>query len=229
MRKIGNWKYRDYRIIKFPNYLFLVLLHSIAECFFCGVKTMDIYTEDLPFCPTEEYLGGVATRIWYAPADFFGRILVPEHSAFRDRVVIPSIGISLKWRKSLNFIDVFFGEGAINTRLIGSTGVKRQVTDLELSIAISNPINLGFVDVVKNIPIIFLVPDSNGNIWLIGTLKNPARMNNADGSSGKKIEDGALLHLSFTANTQVYQYLGKIEQIRSIGGFTQGFTDGYKK
>ena len=86
---------------------------------------------------------------------------------------------------------------------------------------------------MSNQALVFLVPDSNGKVWLFGNLRNSAYMNNAEANTGKKWEDDNIISFSFTAHTPLYQYNGNIEEIQEIESgqppsFSTGFSRGFK-
>ena len=71
---------------------------------------------------------------------------------------------------------------------------------------------LGFIQTIKNEPLIFFIPDNNENIWLFGSLKNPAYLNTYEANTNKKTEEDPLLNISFIAQTELLKYEGKIEE-----------------
>ena len=59
---------------------------------------------------------------------------------------------------------------------------------------------------------IFIVPDAVGTLWVVGTKINPAFMDSAEATTGKKAEDDAGVILKITANTKLYKYAGTITE-----------------
>ncbi|WPC13895.1 hypothetical protein LEQ03_04535 [Riemerella anatipestifer] len=62
----------------------------------------------------------------------------------------------------------------------------------------------------------------------MGNKQNAAYMSSYEGTTGKKYEDDSLITMSFTANAPLYLYEGSISSIVKVGGFTQGFSKGFR-
>ena len=59
---------------------------------------------------------------------------------------------------------------------------------------------------------IFVVPDAQGTLWVIGTKINPAYMDTAEATTGKKAEDDSGITLKIITNSKPYKYAGTIAE-----------------
>lgn len=174
---------------------------------------IEINIEDLLHCPDEISLGGLRARIWYAPLSFFSKINLPTQGNFVEKKKISKEDIALKQGKSLGFIDAFLEQNALTEKVKGTQRKWKTVSELSFSLLGMKLENLGFIQTIKNEPLIFFIPDNNENIWLFGSLKNPAYLNTYEANTNKKTEEDPLLNISFIAQTELLKYEGKIEEI----------------
>lgn len=188
----------------------------------------DWHIEDLPYCPQDRALGGIATRLWYAPVDYFGKILLPEVQGYQASRVVGAQGVSLLSDKQLSYIDVFLDKNAFKEKSAGSARNWKLTTELTFSVLELNARNLGFTQAVKNRSLVFFIPDANGRVWLLGNQRNAAYLSNYEASTGEKYEDDNLLSFSFVANTGLYLYQGDLFSIKAVGAFTTGFVTGFR-
>lgn len=167
--------------------------------------------EALDFCPNEEVPGGVSTRLFYAPAEFFDKFVQPAQTGdYATRITIPAANIALKTGKGWKGIDVMVDENELKSALVGNRGNKKAKAELELYIPGFRDKSVGFVDVYKNVPTIYAVVDANGVAWIVGTKLNPAFIESADGTTGKKYEDNSGIAVKISANTKLFKYAGSI-------------------
>ena len=138
--------------------------------------------ESLDACPNDEVSGGISTRILYAP------------KAFVDKCVLPA------------------NTGELKITLVGNAGNKKAKTELEFKIARFSDVTLDFINRYKNVPMIFVVPDAQGTLWVIGTKINPAYMDTAEATTGKKAEDDSGITIKIITNSKPYKYAGTIAE-----------------
>ncbi|SDE68123.1 hypothetical protein [Riemerella columbipharyngis] len=188
----------------------------------------DIFIEDLPYCPQNKAVGGISTRVWYAPANYFSKIALPAASGFSSSRVIERKGISLYGHKSLSYIDLFINQNSLTEKTSGSIKRWKLSTELKASILELNARNTGFISKVKNEALILLIPDANGRLWVMGNKKNAAYLSNYEGNTGEQYEDDSILNLTFTANTALYLYNADVSDIRAVGGFSGGYNTGFR-
>lgn len=167
-----------------------------------------------------ESLGGVAHRIWVASADFV-RTNISENVRSLQRNELRING------DHLMFVDCMLSENFLVEKSIGATRRRKLITELNFSIREVSARNLGFVSNARNYPLIFLIADNNGNIWVMGTHRNPAYLTNHEANTGKKHEEDSIIRLTFSANTELRTYTATMDDIPEIkttnGSFGRGF------
>ena len=186
-----------------------------------------IHIEDLLDC-SHESLGGTATRIWYAPAGFFEIMELPQADAYEQSKTIESNKIKLVSGKKLSFIDVFVEQNSLGEKVKNGTRKQKTIVEFSFSLREFNARNLGFASRLRNEGLVFLVPDTNGRVWLFGTKRNAAYLTSYESNTGRKVEDDNVVSLVFSANTELYLYNGKAEEMTTAGGFSKGFSKGFK-
>ncbi len=167
--------------------------------------------EALDFCPNQEVPGGLSTRMFYAPAEFIESMNLPKpEGTFAERIAIAADGITFKADKGWKGIDVMVDENELKSTMVGNRGNKKAKTELEMYIPSFRDKSIGFADTFKNVPCVYAVMDANGVIWIIGTKLNPAFMESADGTTGKKYEDNSGIAVKISANTKLFKFAGEI-------------------
>ncbi len=168
--------------------------------------------ESLDFCPNVEVAGGLSTRMFYAPAEFFDTFTLPTDGSndFASRITINEGDISFKSGKGWKGIDVMVDENELKSNLVGNRGNKKAKAELELYIPSFRDRSIGFTDVFKNAPTVYAIVDANAVVWIIGTKLNPAFMESADGTTGKKYEDNSGIAVKISANTKLFKFTGEI-------------------
>lgn len=189
---------------------------------------MDTYTEDLPYCDQQEHYGGVASKVWYGSVDDFSKITLPEHNSFESRKIIKKNEVTLYGGKTLKYIEVYLDKNPLTEKTQGSTRKQRLVSEFSFSVLGMVARNMGFVSHLKNKGMVFLIPDNNGTIWMLGTKKNAAYCADAQSVSGQQPQDDNMVNIRYTAHTELFVYNGNIEDIQAIGGFSSGFTKGFR-
>lgn len=169
--------------------------------------------ESVDYCPNEEISAGISTRMFYAPAEFLEKCVLPEATgAYDTRITITDGNLTLKSEKNWKGIDIQMDEGELKTTMVGNIGNKKPKVELELKIPAFRTKVLGFVDTFKNVPMVVVVVDASGVFWVVGTKVNPAYMETADGTTGKKAEDDSGVTVKITANSKLYKYAGTITE-----------------
>ena len=156
--------------------------------------------ESLDSCPNDEVNGGVTTRVFYAPAAFLEKCILPPNTGELGKAnTIEEANLALKQGSTWKGIDLQINENELKMSLVGNAGNKKAKV-------------LDFIGRYKNVPMIFIVPDAVGTLWVVGTKINPAFMDSAEATTGKKAEDDAGVILKITANTKLYKYAGTITE-----------------
>ncbi len=168
--------------------------------------------ETLDFCSNLEVSGGLNTRMFYAPADFFDKFTLPTDTGdFASRITIRESDISFKSGKGWKGIDVMVDENELKSNFVGNRENKKAKAELELYIPSFRDKNIGFADTFKNVPTVYAVIDANGVIWIVGTKLKPAFMESADAGTGKKYEDNSGIAVKISADTKLFRFKGKIK------------------
>jgi len=185
--------------------------------------------EDVMICPNDSIYGGIATRVWYAPIYYFGRLILPNNDgSYEDIKTIEKNNISLIRGKKLCYIDVFIEHNGLKEKAVGGQRKWKMVSELTLNILGVTAKNTGFVSKNRNVPLVFIVPDSNGKVWIVGNKVNAAYLSSYEVNTGEKIADDSMVSVEFTANTDLYYYEGNEMDIKQIGGFSSGYNQGYR-
>lgn len=169
--------------------------------------------ESLDSCPNDEVSGGISTRILYAPIAFLDKCTLPPNTGELGKAnTIEDGNLTLITGKTWKGIDVQINENELKTSLVGNAGNKKAKSDLEAKIPRFSDKVLDFIGRYKNVPMIFVVPDAVGTLWVVGTKINPAFMDSADATTGKKAEDDSGVTLKITTNSKLYKYAGSIAE-----------------
>ena len=127
-------------------------------------------------------------------------------------VTIEADKLALKTGKTWKGIDLQLDEAELKQTLVGNTGNKKVKTEFEAKISGLRDEVLGWLAYYKNTPMVVVVADNAGNLWVIGTKTNGAFVESGDATSGKKVEDDSGLTLKLTANSKLYRYAGTITE-----------------
>lgn len=188
-----------------------------------------IHTEDIEICHDDTANGGIAGRIYYAPADAFSRFEIPTFREFILSRIIAEDNIGLSGYSTLNYADVFLEQNSLSEQLSGSMRLWKNTSELSFVLLGMNAKNLAFMTAVRNTGLVFFVPDANGNIWIFGTPKHPAYCASGEAGTEKTYEADSTVSLSFSASTMLYKYGGvSIQGIKIIGGFSRGFRKSFR-
>ena len=169
--------------------------------------------ESLDACPNDEVSGGISTRILYAPKAFVDKCVLPANTGELGKAnTIEDGNLTLIATKNFKGIDAQIDEGELKTSLVGNAGNKKAKTELELKIPRFSDVTLDFISRYKNVPMIFVVPDAQCTLWVIGTKINPAYVDSAEATTGKKSEDDSGITLKIITNSKLYKYAGTIAE-----------------
>lgn len=183
----------------------------------------DVFIEDLITCPNEEFGSGLKTRLYYAPSDFFFRTPVPivgdDYSTER---IVPE-RITMKKNKSLRYIDILIDETELKESSTGGVGRKKIKSSLSIFILGFRTNVLGFISRCINVRMIFFISDANGKLWQIGSVRNPADIDSAESTTGKKYEDNSGAAININCNSKVYLYPFDLSNFSIPGDFNTDF------
>ncbi|MDT9499146.1 hypothetical protein [Capnocytophaga canimorsus] len=169
--------------------------------------------EAIDTCPNDEISGGAASRGFYAPVAFVDKCVLPANTgALGVALTITEGNLTLKSEKTWKGIDFQKDETELKNILVGNVGNKKGKTELEFKVAGFRAEVIDFVNRYKNVPMVFVIPDAAGQLWVVGTKLNGAFIETADSTTGKKAEDDSGTMVKITCNSKVYKYAGTIAE-----------------
>lgn len=169
--------------------------------------------EDVSLCPQEEVQAGITEEIQYMPSDHVDEEATEsEATDFEGSVsltgdIVPITGKGFKKLKMQ--VDL----NGLKSVLVGNKGNKKVQVTLEAFLPGMRPKLVGFQKLMKNVGVILIVKDLNGNKWQIGTKDIPARFENIDIDTGKTLEDNNGATLNIVCNTYPRLYTGNIPAV----------------
>jgi hypothetical protein len=120
-------------------------------------------------------------------ADVNGLTTTANPSNPDDIPVINYAGLS--GLTGLKKIEITEQTGKVTDELIGDTDGKSFSSTLEFHVPGSSAKNLGFAAASKNARLVFIVPEENGTLRVVGNLVNPARFESFSADTGASRED----------------------------------------
>ncbi|QWA38876.1 hypothetical protein [Chryseobacterium sp. ZHDP1] len=189
----------------------------------------NIDIENINHCPEIDFISGLKTRLYFAPASYFFFTPLPKPAGSFESEIVISDDILMRKNKLLRYIDILVDENELKISLNGSKQKKRTITNLTVFILGFTPSVLGFVQRCKNVPLIFFIQDANGNNWQIGHSVNRAFMETADISSGKKYEDNSGAAVALNCNSSVFLYQKPLDHFSKPGDFNNDFNNDFFK
>lgn len=185
-----------------------------------------ITIDDIFHCYNASYHSGIRTQLYYAPSEFFSEIKLPGNSGnFHDALKVNEDDIQFKGSLGWSYIDILIDENELKSVWDGGVQQKKSKSKINFFVLGYTPTVLGFVERLKNIPLVFAIRDNNETYWLLGNLRNRAFLESAEGSTGKKYEENSGISVNITANTQMYYYRGNIILNPGNGSGSGGFID----
>lgn len=82
-------------------------------------------------------------------------------------------------------IDLLVEENELGNLTVGNKGNKKAKSELDVFIKGFKKQLLGFQNAHLNTPMIYGIPDSTGQMWIIGNKENPAFFETSEIKSGK--------------------------------------------
>lgn len=166
--------------------------------------------------PDGQNMGGLPQVVYYA---LYSSVLSwPERpSSVTADMTLEKMGeldgdLKMKANQRMYSFYITDGEGKLDFEGVGETDGKSCVMKLRVYQPGLQSKLLGLVNLAKNESLVFLVPDNNGNLFLMGDELRAAVLDSIDGmTTGQKTEErpGAGLVFSYkTAN--IYRYTGAI-------------------
>lgn len=180
----------------------------------------DLPVEDLVSKVNEDVTSGISERkVFFAPiddvADFPETIPIsdPDFTLEKARALVGDI--TFKAGKGWRQLHILPDSGEIKDVFGGSKGNKKVKGTLELFISNNSPRNIGYADIYRNVPCIWLVRERNKRYRVLGDDDNPAWCETGEITSGKGAEDdsGIQLMLQATTGRTAPFYSGEIHRL----------------
>lgn len=153
-----------------------------------------VVNENLDSCINAEVQAGVSeVGVYYAKHD--DTLVIPEPPKIGDvgadfeGVVTVDEDITFAAGKGFGKIVIQSDTGEVMLALVGNKGNKKTKNSFSFYVASNAKKLLGFVRTFKNIPMIFIVTERDGQKRLIGDKFNPAYLSEVAGTTGKGGED----------------------------------------
>lgn len=170
----------------------------------------DFFIENITNCDSNDLGAGIKANLYFAPTSFFSKIDLPAKTNFQESLLISLLDVELISGKEWNVIECLVDENELKVKLQGNLGRKRIKPSLEVYILGLRAKILGFLEILKNEDLVFMIETNDGISVLFGTLINPAKIEAADGSTAKKYEDNSGVSISLTTNASVYFFREKL-------------------
>lgn len=171
-----------------------------------------ILMQNVTSCVDEETVAGLATTLSYIPQAHMGTYTKPPKNptTYEEAATIPSTGLvpltGYGWKK----IDVLVDKNKLTNLLAGTKGNMKLKVDLDIFIKGFKKKTVGFQKVHANTPMLYGIPDSTGQMWIIGNLENGAYFTSSENTSGDTAEADSGITGKITANTSVLAYDGDL-------------------
>lgn len=174
-----------------------------------------IENESLDSCINTEIAAGVSeVGVYFA---VHGQALViPEPPAANDaassneEIVTVTADITFPVGKGFAKITVQADSGEVTTELVGNPGNKKHKEMFMFGVPGNSKKLLGHIRRYKNVPMIYLVTERDGQKRLIGDKNNPAYMTEVKGTTGKGGEDDKIVNFTISAYSIPVVYEGII-------------------
>lgn len=171
-----------------------------------------ILMQNLTSCGDGEEVAGLATTLYYIPKDHMGTFTKPPKvpKSYEEAATIPSAGLVPLTGKGWKKIDVLVDKNKLTNLFVGTKGNMKIKVDLDIFVKGFKKKTVGFQIVHVNTPMIYAIPDSTGQLWIIGNKENGAYFVSSENTSGDTGESDSGITGKLSANTTVYAYDGDI-------------------
>lgn len=165
--------------------------------------------------PDGQNMGGIPQVVYYARYEDVS--VWPKRPVGGTGVTLAKMGeltgnLEMKAEKFFHRLYVTDDEGKLDIEGVGEKDGKSFVMKLRVYHPGLNSRLLGFMNLAKNSNLVFVVPDSNGGLFLLGDEMRAAAMDSIDGmTTGQKTEERPGAGIVFAYKTaNVYRYKGVI-------------------
>jgi hypothetical protein len=179
-------------------------------------------TQDLTHLSGSDNTPGIQQKIFYTTLENIVSLPLPKEDnsaaptgSFADLVTILA---NIVVTKPFSSIYVTLEEGELKHVGQGETDSMSYKNSLEFAHPGSKPEVLGFAQWCKNSNLIFLVPETDGQVRVLGTRAFPAKMESAPGSTDKKAAGAKKTTFTFQSSRKgpAPVFAGKV-MIKGVG------------
>lgn len=176
-----------------------------------------IPVEDLDACINSEVQAGVSeVGVRYAVHPQIVNFPMPLNFGdplySYDTAIAVTTDITFQATKGFGKINIMPDSGEVKVDLVGNKGNKKTKSTFAFSVSGNDKKTLGFLRTHKNTPMLFCVPERDGQKRLIGDKFNPAYIVEGAGTTGKGGEDDKLINFSFESYCVPIVYSGAIQE-----------------
>lgn len=177
----------------------------------------DVQTEDLTACVNTETAAGLSeVHLYYAvhqQIKVFPEVASPgDASASMESLVDVVEDIEFYPTKGFSQITVQSDTGEVKTSLVGTKGNLKHKNVLNFYVPGNDKKLLGFMRKFKNMPLLFIATERDGQKRLIGDAYNAAFMKEGEGSTGKGGEEDKGIQFSIESYSLPLVYSGNIQR-----------------
>jgi hypothetical protein len=158
-------------------------------------------TQDLVHKSGSDNTPGIQQQVFYTTLENIVSLPKPDvddsasdTGSFAELVTITA---DIVVKKPFSSIYVTLEDGELKHSGQGETDSMSFKNELEFAHPGTKPEQLGFAQWCKNSNLIFLVPEVDGQVRVLGTKAYPAKLASAPGSTGKKSTDGRKTTFTF--------------------------------
>lgn len=175
----------------------------------------EIENESLDSCINSELAAGISeVGVYYAVHE--QALVIPEAPAANDaastneEIVTIAAAITFPVGKGFAKITVQTDSGEVTSDLVGNPGNKKHKEMFSFSVPGNSKKALGWARRYKNVPLLFIATERDGQKRLIGDTHNPAYITELKATTGKGGEDDKIMNFVVSAYSHPTVYEGVI-------------------
>jgi len=176
-----------------------------------GVLSVGLNAVDILYAQGKSNPGGIQNIVYYAFEEDISKWpaaitnIDTEHASTLEEIVtIPAVdAFEFYPGKSFKKLYCTLETGELKYSLIGARDSKSFSNSMEISYPSNDDKILGFIAASANRQLVFLVPEQNGRVKVLGTPAFPAQLETVEGTTGKLVEDGNLVVQTFLSKSPI--------------------------
>lgn len=177
----------------------------------------DLPVENLTACINNEVQAGVSeVDIRYAIHPQIATFPMPKNYGdvgySYETAVAVTTDITFDAGKGFGKISIMPDSGEVLVDLVGNKGNKKTKSSFSFGVAGNNKKTLGFLRTHKNTPMLFCVPERDGQKRLVGDKFNAAYIVEGKGTTGKGGEDDKIINFTIESFCVPIVYSGIIQE-----------------